>query len=148
MNGALPVVDLISMRGISIDSRCQICGLEGESVNHVLFTCTLARQIWVLSLFASPVGGFDVSSLYSNFHFLFKTSQDVQYPKEIRRLFHWVLWRLWKNRNTFIFEGNVFSPFDTVAKVREDVDFWIVAQQVSEEIDRYEVEEVVRTEVI
>ncbi|KAL1214129.1 putative mitochondrial protein [Cardamine amara subsp. amara] len=48
LNGALPVVDLIASRGMDTDSRCQICGLEGESVNHVLFSCTRARQLWAL----------------------------------------------------------------------------------------------------
>ena len=44
ISGALPVADNLVERGMKIDTRCQIRGLEGESLNHVLFTCTIARQ--------------------------------------------------------------------------------------------------------
>lgn len=47
LSEALPLVDLIAKRGMTIDSRCQICGLEGESINNVLFSCTLARQVGI-----------------------------------------------------------------------------------------------------
>lgn len=33
-------------RGMKVDARCQRCGFEGESINHVLFTCPAARRIW------------------------------------------------------------------------------------------------------
>ena len=44
ISGALPVADNLTDRGMKIDTRCQICGLEGESLNHVIFSCTVARQ--------------------------------------------------------------------------------------------------------
>lgn len=49
VSNIIPVADVIALKGMTIDSRCQICGLEGESSNHVLFTCALARQVWALS---------------------------------------------------------------------------------------------------
>lgn len=45
LSGALPVADLILARGMKVDFRCQICGVEGESLNHLFFTCDVARQI-------------------------------------------------------------------------------------------------------
>ena len=44
ISGAISVDDHLIERGMRVDTRCQICGLEGESINHVLFTCTIARQ--------------------------------------------------------------------------------------------------------
>lgn len=44
ISGALSVADNLIDRGMKIDSRCQLCGLEGESLNHVLFLCTIAKQ--------------------------------------------------------------------------------------------------------
>lgn len=43
---AIPVADQIRARGMKCDSRCQMCGQEGESVNHLLFNCPAARQVW------------------------------------------------------------------------------------------------------
>lgn len=37
--------DNLVSRGMETDPRCQISGLEGESNNYVLFSCSLARQV-------------------------------------------------------------------------------------------------------
>lgn len=132
---ALPVTDLIIKRRIKLDSRCQICGQEGESVNHVLFTCTLARQVWALTNFPSPPLGFDPLSVHSNLHYLLKMSKLECIPVEIRRRFPWILWRLWKNRNYFFFEAKMFDPEETVQKIIEDTDLWCVSQHVNRDAD-------------
>lgn len=38
ISGGIPVVDKLISRGLTVDSSCQRCGLEGESSNLVLFT--------------------------------------------------------------------------------------------------------------
>lgn len=92
-------------RGMKVDTRCQRCGLEGESSNHVLFTCSVARQVWALSLFPSPPSGFDMASVFENLFFVLTTSKKLGFSSEIARTFPWLLWMLWKNRNKLIFEG-------------------------------------------
>lgn len=44
LSQALPVADLLRERGMKCDERCQLCGSDGESVNHVLFGCHMARK--------------------------------------------------------------------------------------------------------
>ncbi|XP_023633451.1 uncharacterized protein LOC111829047 [Capsella rubella] len=58
LSGALPVATALISRGMRTDNLCQICGEEDESINHVLFTCSWARQVWALSGIPSPVEGF------------------------------------------------------------------------------------------
>lgn len=87
----LPVVDLITRRGMSVDSRCHIYGEEGESINHVLFFCSLARQVWAVSSFPSPPGGFDRCAIYSNFSYLLASAVNRVILKELRNLFPWLL---------------------------------------------------------
>lgn len=43
----MKVSDLINKRGMKVDNRCQTCGMEGESILHVLFQCDPARQAWL-----------------------------------------------------------------------------------------------------
>lgn len=43
VSGAILVVDKLVIKRVKVDPRCQTCGLDGESINHVLFTCTAAR---------------------------------------------------------------------------------------------------------
>lgn len=128
LSAALPVADQLRQKGIKMDTRCQLCGGEGESINHLLFTCSVARQLWALSGIPSPKGGFDSSALFANFHFLCETRKNLRVPEQVRNLFPWVLWRLWKNRNKLTFENITFCPMDSMKKIIEDVDEWFLAQ--------------------
>ncbi|KAL1210712.1 putative mitochondrial protein [Cardamine amara subsp. amara] len=131
---ALPVVDMLKIRGYKGDNRCQFCGFEGESSNHVLFTCTIARQIWALSRFPVPFEGFDSLSAHSNLFYLFQTEKKFDIPQDIRRLFPWILWRLWKNRNSFLFDNKSFHPLDTIKKIEEEAEEWSLAQIINQEV--------------
>ena len=116
MCAALPVVDQILRRGMSIDPSCQIRGQEREFINHVLFTCSVARQVWALSGVPTPEFGFQNGSIFANIQFLFELQKNSFIPIQISRSWPWVLWRLWKNRNKFFFDGITFCPLKSIAK--------------------------------
>ena len=133
ISGAIPVADKLASRGIHTDQRCQLCGHEGETINHILFVCTLARQIWALSDIPSPENGFGGHSLLHNFHFILILSKSPSILREKRRSIPWILWILWKNRNHIVFEGLAFLVQDMVGKIQEDASQWFLAQQVEED---------------
>ncbi|XP_024013803.1 uncharacterized protein LOC112087890 [Eutrema salsugineum] len=139
ISGAIPVVDNFISRGMKMDTRCQICGLEGESANHVLFSCTRARQVWASSQFPTPKDGFHENSVFQNIFYLLMSWKNKDIPLEIRRLYPWILWLLWKNRNSFLFEAKNCSAIDTMDKIRDDTNQWFLAQEierVDQELDR------------
>ena len=70
LSGALPTSDLIYARGMRVDLRCQACGDEGETINHLLFSCCFARQVWALSPIPRKVNGFDHDSVFANMSYL------------------------------------------------------------------------------
>ncbi|XP_010418618.1 PREDICTED: uncharacterized protein LOC104704191 [Camelina sativa] len=131
VSGAIPVADKMLSRGMKVDSRCQSCGLEGESVNHVLFSCTVARQVWAMFNFPVPCNGFDSESVFQNIYYLLLVSKNSKYPVEVRTAFPWVVWQLWKNRNLFSFEGRSFCASRTVAKIRDNASQWFHAQSLT-----------------
>ncbi|XP_019091045.1 PREDICTED: uncharacterized protein LOC109128670 [Camelina sativa] len=94
LSGALPVAERLISRGMRIDRRCQLCGFEGEDINHVLFTCAIARQVWALSLFPHPENGFSQHSVYGNLDFLLTMGESSSIQLDIRQSFRWVLWSL------------------------------------------------------
>ncbi|CAA7055407.1 unnamed protein product [Microthlaspi erraticum] len=135
LSNALPVADNILARGMKIEAECQICGFDGESSNHVLFTCSLARQIWAMTDFPFPENGFHVESVQVNIHYLMMMSKNIRVPLVIRRCFPWVLWFLWKNRNKFIYEGVIFRANVTIDKILKEVKSWFLSQHVNREVD-------------
>lgn len=128
------MVDLIAKRGMSIDSRCQLCGLEGESINHVFFSYTLARQVWAMSNIPSPENGFDGNALFSNFSFLMKVYKNSSILLVNRRLILWLMWFIWKNRNGWLFESVMFLALDVIKKACDERDQWVAAQVVESSI--------------
>lgn len=36
----------------------------------------------------------------------------------------WLLWRIWKNRNEFVFQGKDYNALATIVKAREDGKEW------------------------
>ncbi|CAA7043074.1 unnamed protein product [Microthlaspi erraticum] len=133
-----PVAENLITRGVKIETCCNLCGFEGETSNHVLFTCSLARQIWALSGFPSPQNGFHQESIHVNVHYLMLMSKNIRVPPDIRRIFPWVLWRLWKNRNKFLYGGIKYRANDTIEKILEEVNVWFLSQDVETEVGERE----------
>ncbi|KAG7565144.1 Reverse transcriptase domain [Arabidopsis suecica] len=129
LSGALGVTDQLQHRGMKLDGRCQACGFEGESINHVLFECSVARQIWAMSDYPSPENGFNKGAVFSNIHHLLVNRDNKSWPSIIRKSFPWILWRIWKNRNLLFFEGKSFDARQSVIKIQEDVNEWFSAQR-------------------
>ena len=133
ISNALAVNDCLAERGMKCDECCQVCGLETESVNHVLFSCTFSRQVWAISGFPSPPGGFTDTSLFQNMKYLFSTIQDSSQVVEIVRVFPWTLWYLWKNRNSLLFEGFLYDSIQIWKKAEDEASLWFVAQSLGSE---------------
>ncbi|KAG7533599.1 Reverse transcriptase zinc-binding domain [Arabidopsis thaliana x Arabidopsis arenosa] len=104
LNGALAVADQFIKRGMATDLRCQNCGEETESINHILFSCSLARQVWALSGVPAPRDGFGKSSLFANFQFLFELLLDKRLELRVIRSFPWILWRKWRKTKVTLAE--------------------------------------------
>ncbi|AAD14492.1 Hypothetical protein [Arabidopsis thaliana] len=47
--GCVPITDNLRKRGINCEIGCSRCGALEETINHTLFLCHPARQIWALS---------------------------------------------------------------------------------------------------
>ncbi|XP_018465308.1 uncharacterized protein LOC108836684 [Raphanus sativus] len=138
ISSILPVANELQHRGMKVDPVCQHCGIYLETPNHVLFTCDVARQVWALSNFPSPMNGFHADSIFVNFHYLFQMSKNIRIPKEIWKGYPWILWFLWKNRNKFLFEGSEFRAEDIVGKAYDEAAVWEEAQKLDQEGDKRE----------
>ncbi|XP_018479119.1 uncharacterized protein LOC108850033 [Raphanus sativus] len=87
LSNALAVAEECLSRGMKVDSRCQNCGEDGESINHVLFTCPAARVVWASSGIPFPLRGFENRTLHENFYYLLNLGKDRRIPTEGRGTF-------------------------------------------------------------
>lgn len=115
---------------MSSDTRSQLCGWETESTNHVLFSCSIGRQVWALYDFPCPPGCFESHSEFANFQYLLSLAQNQKVSATIRRSFPWILWYLWKNRNGFLFEEKQIVLTDLVLKIKEEATQWFNAHTI------------------
>lgn len=140
LSNIIPVASNLKTRGMKVDQVCQHCGLHDETPNHILFTCDVARQVWALSNFPSPLNGFHADSIFVNFHYLFQMSKNIRIPKEIRSCYPWILWFLWKNRNKLLFEGTEFRAVDIVDKAYDEAVVWFEAQKLDRDGEKCDIE--------
>lgn len=129
VSNAISVGELLVKRGIKMDPCCQDCGAQEESINHIIFQCSIARQVWALANVSHPENGFNKVSHFSNFHSLLVLMKNKNIPEEVRNAIPWIVWYLWKYRNGIIFEAKKVSASDLVVKVLEEAEFWLLAQK-------------------
>lgn len=124
---------LLSHRGMKVDQRCQTCGLECESIHHVLFECDPARQVWALSGNPHPEVGFHEGIMFSSLNYILSLKWGSQEEADKRRACPWMVWFIWKSMNDLLFKGIRWDPEEIKEKVRKEADEWCLAQVVEEE---------------
>lgn len=110
LSNALHVAEDIAKRGMKVDERCQLCGEEPDTANHILFSCHLARRVWDEVNVPLQCGGFYLESIFQNINHLLKLGDGRRVEDENYKAFPWILWRIWENIKDFIFEGKIYKP--------------------------------------
>ncbi|KAL1221244.1 putative ribonuclease H protein [Cardamine amara subsp. amara] len=125
--GALAVADRVRSRGMYPNLLCPACKMQPEKVCHVLFLCPMAAQAWELAKLPTPRNGFSHSSIILNFHHLLACCDSNKTEFVMRRAFPWVLWHIWKARNSFVFEKTRQSIDSLVELAQDEADEWFIA---------------------
>ncbi|CAA7023567.1 unnamed protein product [Microthlaspi erraticum] len=95
LTGCIAVGARLKSRGMLIDPQCMQCGMATETVNHTLFECPPALQVWALSPIPTAPHRFPTGSLFANIAYLF-----WHLPNDDRmKLYPWLIWYIWKLRN-------------------------------------------------
>ncbi|XP_024013972.1 uncharacterized protein LOC112088049 [Eutrema salsugineum] len=114
----------MTYRHLAKDDQCSRCQASSETVNHLLFTCPYAQLTWALfPIAASPDGVLDESQ-YSNLYRVLNIGSSFPAEKSFEELVPWILWRLWKSRNYYIFKGIDRDARDLVIKAKADAEEW------------------------
>lgn len=138
VSNAISVGEILVKRGIRMDPCCQACGFQGESINHILFDFSVARQVWALAYVPQPMNGYDKTSHFSNIHYLMMLMKNKEVSEKTRNMIPCIVWYLWKTRNGLIFEGKAFMAVDLMDKIAEEAEFWLMAQKHEKEVEEKE----------
>ncbi|CAN1324720.1 hypothetical protein LINPERPRIM_LOCUS33210 [Linum perenne] len=114
--GILPTRRALQYRGIQVEGSCVCCGSELETMEHVFFTCPVAKECWQLSgltTWVEGLPGFGVDSRRWIFE-LINAEAEFQVQKTVA-----MLWALWRERNTRYWQGKT-SPHQIIVRLCDE----------------------------
>ena len=132
LTGCIATTERLAYRHLGTDRSCPRCGDPEETINHLLFECPPALQVWALSDYPSLPGYFPSTSVYQNMNFLFWKKRNVASMEPLIETFPWILWYIWKARNDKIFNGKDISPLDTLQLASLEAECWRKANLLEE----------------
>lgn len=121
LSNSLPVAGNMAYRHLTKDASCIKCQGIDEDVNHLLFQCSFARLVWAVSPIPAPPNAEMSESLFANFSRVLGHSDEKKPYAEIAT---WIMWRLWKNRNTYLYNGVEWNAQEVIQKALEDAKEW------------------------
>ncbi|XP_020890746.1 uncharacterized protein LOC110230882 [Arabidopsis lyrata subsp. lyrata] len=132
LSGALAIADCLRRHGVNVPPICQLCNGASETVSHVLFECIIAQQVWLSTgLPLWPV--YAMHSVSERFAHLLKLMERQDLDTSVREAIPWLLWEIWKARNSTLYAAKTNSPQFIVATALEEAREWLqqnlVAQQ-------------------
>lgn len=121
LNNALPTRVRLQERGLDIDPRCPKCE-RNETREHALLECDKARKCW--ELLGHPVPGSSNNDISCWLERTVRTAS----AEGTTKIFC-CMWRLWLERNKFIWHGTVSADLTTIFLMRK---FLTELQQANE----------------
>ncbi|KAG7586300.1 Reverse transcriptase zinc-binding domain [Arabidopsis thaliana x Arabidopsis arenosa] len=129
LSRALGTTTRLISRGMTIDPICSRCGLSDETINHVFFECPHSLLVWR----KANIPLRQMHNLSDDIDELIKTFVDLQnnhvLTKEDQLLPFWILWRIWKARNNFVFNKFREDPVKVVSQSKAEVKEWLDSVQ-------------------
>lgn len=112
MDDIVPSAVPLKTRVISFDQTCMVCGAFEDSSCHILITCHLAVDVWVV-IFPSILPltlNLSTENIWEEM-FLFAEREDCF------AMFGVALWTLLNNRDTVCFDLKSLSSFSIIAMI-------------------------------
>ena len=133
LKGILPTGEVLLGRHINVNPACKRCR-NSESINHLIFHCPFAREVWKLSPLGGSFGISGLTDLRADWNDLHRLGCLPPTGLTSSPLVPWILWALWKDRNRFVFENFAGSPAEVLSQAIVLAKEWSVAQDKKETV--------------
>jgi len=119
--GCLPTRVRLQNKGVSCPTNCESCNYNYEDLNHLLFECPLAIQVWNSAGIWQDVqnAAMDSDSAVNTIFYLLQNS-----PVNIQHRFAAICCSLWKHRKLKIWENVTENSAEVVGRTRQLMDEW------------------------
>ncbi|CAA7017704.1 unnamed protein product [Microthlaspi erraticum] len=124
LNGVYIGGSTLRSRGIQTDPQCMRCGMAAETINHMVFECPPALQVWALSPIPTAINRFPTEGLFTNMAHLFWNLPD----DDRMRMYPWLIWFIWKARNDKVFSNEDWDPYEIINHAAAEASAWALAQ--------------------
>lgn len=124
LSGCFASCQRLFYRHISRDKDCPRCGAEEKTINHLIFECPPARQVWALSSILSAPYVFPSRSLYCNLDYLYERGKDYGASEDSLRVFPLIMWYISKAKNHKFFDNFIENPHDTLGTAIQEEEAW------------------------
>uniref|UniRef100_A0A803L0F3 Reverse transcriptase zinc-binding domain-containing protein n=1 Tax=Chenopodium quinoa TaxID=63459 RepID=A0A803L0F3_CHEQI len=125
IKGAVDARQSLIQRGMNIDPICPMCGIENESVMHMLALCPDAKRIWYLSPLRLEVGKYEGLEFGEWCGSICLHHRDPHWWN----IFLAILWGIWLWRNMWCYEKRRKDMMDVIHKAVSMVGDYEQAQQ-------------------
>ncbi|PWA84228.1 reverse transcriptase zinc-binding domain-containing protein [Artemisia annua] len=114
----LPTRYNLSRKGIEIASiMCPVCGVSMESLSHVLFTCTLAKEVWTRVYNWCQVTVKDMNDFSEWLDWCDENANVRNRKVKLEVIGVSTCWFLWRYRNSVIFDSGKIRKRDLVDNI-------------------------------
>ncbi|XP_020877155.1 uncharacterized protein LOC110227404 [Arabidopsis lyrata subsp. lyrata] len=125
--GAIPTGLQLVSKGMELDPRCVHCK-EPESICHLIFNCSFAKQVWKLA----PLVSLEEVPVFTEVHkgLSWLREKKVLPPTGLvfGPLYPWICWNIWLARNQRTFSNKSLSAVEMLLKAILDAREWQEAQ--------------------
>ncbi|XP_074347310.1 uncharacterized protein LOC141686155 [Apium graveolens] len=117
----LPRMSILGQKKVVVDTRCPVCKIESETVEHVFLRCTVAIQCWGLIL-----SGMQYTC--QNLHQWWEQALDMSDGGKKAEIAT-VCWSIWKARNDVVWNKKYTQVYVVIARAKQFLDQWRNAQK-------------------
>ena len=119
-------------RGFNIDTACELCGCNSETIIHLLRDCDVARNVW------RKLGINDADKEFYNTYlaeWLRKNCKSsisfAQYRIPWSFIFPQAVWIIWLHRNNYVFRNKRINESIHLQCIKKGVEFYAIVPDTS-----------------
>ncbi|KAL9839821.1 putative ribonuclease H domain, reverse transcriptase zinc-binding domain-containing protein [Arabidopsis thaliana] len=125
LSGALSTTTQLRNRNIPADPTCQRCCNADETINHIIFTCSYAQVVWRSANFSGSNRLCFTDNLEENIRLILQGKKNQNLPILNGLMPFWIMWRLWKSRNEYLFQQLDRFPWKVAQKAEQEATEWV-----------------------